>query len=442
MVQLVSANTPKYVAEFVGTYILVLTIGCNILGGTAVWAVTSIASALMVGIYALGSVSGAHFNPAVTLAIFLTNKMPGGWMEALMYVISQVTGGIAASLTYYAVFQTSFDLGPGKGYTWLGAGMVELMYTAMLCFVVLNVACSSASKDNQYFGLAIGFVIVAGGYAVGTISGAAFNPAVAIAIDVVSEKSKLYSLVYLVFELIGAGLASALFRIVRAEDFNGQKNTLAAKLTSEFLGTFMLTATVGFNVLTASAAGAWSIGACLMCMIYALGNVSGAHFNPAVTLAILLSGRDVISSGDALKYMGVQVLAAITAGFCYVGIVGMSFHLAPGLTWFRSGLGEIVFTALLCFVVLSVATVQKPLKDMFGLAIGSVITAGGFAGAAIGVSMNPAVSLGIDAANMVKGGSFGSSLAYCALEAVGAAFAVGVFKTVRPNEYAKGSGFV
>jgi len=120
----------------------------------------------------------------------------------------------------------------------------------------------------------------------------------------------------------------------------------------------------------------------------------------------------------------------------------MSFHIAPGLTWFRSGLGEIIFTAFLCFVVLSVATVQKPLKDMFGLAIGSVITAAGFAGAAIGVSMNPAVSLGIDAANMVKGGTFGASLGYCALEAVGAAFAVGVFKTVRPQEYSKGQGLV
>merc|ERR1719277_850008 len=238
--------------------------------------------------------------------------------------------------------------------------------------------------------------------------------------------------------MIGAGIAAGLFRVCRAEDFGGAKNALTSKLVSEFVGTFMLTATVGFNVLTASAAGAWSIGASLMCMIYALGNVSGAHFNPAVTLAILLSGRDKISSQDAIKYMGVQVLAAIAAGLVYVGVIGMSFRIAPGLTWFRSGLGEIVFTAFLCFTVLSVATVAKPLKEMFGLAIGSVITAGGFAGAAIGVSMNPAVSMGIDFANMIKGGHFGASLGYVALEAVGAAFAVGVFKTVRPGEYAKG----
>lgn len=83
----VSVDLPKYLSEFVGTYILVLTIGCNVLGGTAVWAVTSIACALMVSIYAFGAVSGAHFNPAVTLSIALTNKMPGGFKEAAIYMV-------------------------------------------------------------------------------------------------------------------------------------------------------------------------------------------------------------------------------------------------------------------------------------------------------------------------------------------------------------------
>ena len=93
--------------------------------------------------------------------------------------------------------------------------------------------------------------------------------------------------VYLVFQMLGACLAAGLFRLIRAEDFGGVALTLNTKLIAEAVGTFMLTLTVGFNVLTASAAGAYSIGACLMCMIYALGNVSGAHFNPAVTLAVL-----------------------------------------------------------------------------------------------------------------------------------------------------------
>lgn len=435
-----AADFPKYVSEFVGTYILVLTIGCNVLGGTAVWAVTSIACSLMVGIYALGGVSGAHFNPAVTLAVLLSNKLPGGWQDAAVYMASQFLGAVAAGLTYLSIFHTAFDLGPGKGHGWLSAGFVEMIYTAMLCFVVLNVACSSACKDNQYYGLAIGFVIVAGGYAVGTVSGAAFNPAVAFGIDVASaHKGFGFSLVYFVFQFLGAGIAAGLFRLVRAEDFGGVKNALTSELVSEFVGTFLLTVTVGFNVLTASAAGAWSIGACLMCMVYALGNCSGAHFNPAVTLAVLLSGRGKIDSKKALQYMGVQTLASITAGLVYIAVLGQSFKVAPGLTWVKTGLGEIIFTALLCFVVLSVATVQKPSKDMFGLAIGSVITAAGFAGASMGVVLNPAVGIGADFANMIKGGHFGSSLAFAALECAGAAAAVGVFRTVRPGEYGKGA---
>eukprot|EP00392_Amoebophrya_sp_AT5.2_P013846 g13978.t1 len=436
----VSVDLPKYLSEFVGTYILVLTIGCNVLGGTAVWAVTSIACALMVSIYAFGAVSGAHFNPAVTLSIALTNKMPGGFKEAAIYMAVQLAGGVCAGFTYLGLFKQAFELGPGKGHSWLAAGVVELLYTAMLCFVVLNVACASASTDNQYYGLAIGFVVVAGGYAVGTISGGCFNPAVSFGIDLASYDKGVYMcFVYLIFQMIGAAAAAGLFRLVRSEDFGGVALTLNSKLIAEAVGTFLLTLTVGFNVLTASAAGAYSIGACLMCMVYALGNVSGGHFNPAVTLAVLLSGRDIISTQDALKYMGVQVLSAMCAGLTYMGVLGMSFRVAPGLGWFKTGLGEVVYTALLCFVVLSVATVKKPSADMFGLAIGSVITVAGFAGASMGVVvLNPAVGIGIDFSNMVKGGHFGNSLLYTLLEGVGAAAAVGLFKTVRPSEFESG----
>lgn len=431
-----TADVPKYVAEFVGTYILVLTIGCNVLGGTAIWAVTSIACALMVMIYSLGVVSGAHFNPAVTISILLTNKLAGGWQEAVMYITTQIAGGLSASLTYVALFGTSFDLGPGKGYSWLGAGFVELLYTCMLCFVVLNVAVATAADGNQYYGLAIGFVIVAGGYAVGPVSGAAFNPAVAIGVDLSSlQRGFGMCLVYSTFQIVGAMLASFLFRYIRAEDWGGEAKTLQSKLLAEGVGSFFLTLTVGFNVLTGSAAGAWSIAAALMCMIYAVGNVSGGHFNPAVTLAVFLSGRDKITASDAIKYAGVQALGAILAGLTYVGVLGMSFRVAPGLGWFKTGLAEIVFTGLLCFVVLSVATVAQPSKDMFGLAIGSVITVAGFAGASLGVVLNPAVGLGIDFANMVKGGHFGACLGFGVLEAVGAAAAVGLFKAVRPSEY-------
>merc|ERR1740138_1199977 len=157
----------------------------------------------------------------------------------------------------------------------------------------MNVAAAkkNVQEKNQYYGLAIGFVIVAGAYGAGAVSGGCFNPAVALGIDVSSAGLGFgWCGPYILFELVGAGLAAALFQVVRPGDFGGEK-TATTELVSEFLGTYMLVLTVGLNVLGKSKAGAYSIAASLMCMIYALGDVSGAHFNPAVTVAVLASGR-------------------------------------------------------------------------------------------------------------------------------------------------------
>merc|ERR1719387_1337229 len=164
----------------------------------------------------------------------------------------------------------------------------------MLCFVVLNVAATKAWDGNQFYGLAIGFVIIAGAYGAGAISGGCFNPAVALGIDVSSAGLGFgWGFAYTGYELLGAAAAAGLFRVVRPDNFGGSAEyPLSTKLVSEFLGTYFLVLTVGLNVLGKSAGPVWSIAAALMSMIYALGNCSGAHFNPAVTLALLGSGRD------------------------------------------------------------------------------------------------------------------------------------------------------
>merc|ERR1719316_2264161 len=129
-------------------------------------------------------------------------------------------------------------------------------------------------------------------------------------------------------------------------------------------------------------------------MIYALGSCSGANFNPAVTLALLLSGRKIMPPGDAAAYMGVQILGGVCAGYMYAAMHhGATFPLSPGkgFGFGHAAVAEIVFTFVLCFVVLCVATVKEPSKDMFGLAIASCVTAGGYAiGAVSGGSLNPA----------------------------------------------------
>ena len=291
----------KLIAEFVGTYLLIFTVGCNVLGNTGTWAGVSIACVLMVSIYALGGVSGANFNPAVTFALFLTKAVDGTKMVA--YMVTQVIAGILAGVTYTFVYGASIDLGPslipegvpgydGKSrFSWMCVAAVEILYTFMLCFVVLRVATSkSFPKQSEYFGLAIGFVIVAGGFAAGGVSGGAFNPAVAIGLDVSSAGQGMeWCLGYALFEFIGAGIAA--FAHMLVEDDKIVSSEGGRQFISEFLGTYYLVLTVGLNVLLGGPCGALSIAAALMCMIYALGDVSGAHFNPAVTVAIVLTGK-------------------------------------------------------------------------------------------------------------------------------------------------------
>ena len=122
------------------------------------WAVLSIASVLMVSIYALASVSGANFNPAVTLTLYLT-KAETDLTKVGAYMATQIVAGICAGMTSLALFGDAIPLQPGKGHGVAGAAAVEILYTFVLCFVVLRGAVI-AEKDNESFGMAIAFSVV------------------------------------------------------------------------------------------------------------------------------------------------------------------------------------------------------------------------------------------------------------------------------------------
>merc|ERR1719217_1811056 len=316
----------------------------------------------MVSVYALAGVSGANFNPAVSVALGLSDKLP--WSEVGIYCAVQVVAGIIAGLSYGALFFKVFNLEPQTDFSWWEAMLAEVLYTFMLCFVVLNVATTRKNEGNQFYGMAIGFVIIAGGYAVGNISGDAFNPAVALGIDISSAGIGMgWGFAYMGYELLGSALAAIMFRVVRPDEFGGNPSySFYTKLVSEFIGTFFLVLTVGLNVIGKSPGPVWSIAASLMSMIYALGTCSGAHFNPAVTLAILASGRNLITGAEAAAYMGIQILGGICASFTYAAMYhGATFALAPGkgFNFGHAAVAEIVFTFVLCFVVLCVAPVHK-----------------------------------------------------------------------------------
>jgi len=417
----------KLVAEGLGTFVLLLSVGCNVLSKNATWGSTSIGMTLMVMIYAFGGISGGHFNPAVSFCLALSKAMGGpgvAFKDAGMYSIVQIVAGILGAITYTLLYKSTFNLTPAPGFSWIDAALCEVSYTCMLCFVVLNVACAKGNANNRFYGLAIGFVVIAAGaYGAGMVSGGVFNPAVAFGVDLSSLALGFgWCIAYTIFELIGAVLAVILFKVVRPEDFGGEAGSLASVLASEFLGTMMLMLTAGLNVMGRAPDGAFSIAASLMCMIYALGGVSGAHFNPAVTAAIFVSGRDPSLTMDkAGKYVASQILGSMGGALIYSSIYnGASFRLGPGAGhgYLDVIVAEVLFTFVLCTVVLTVA-VSKTTADptMFGLAIASCVTLGVNAiGAISGGSLNPAVSLGIATAHHFRDGSFVAAVIYCIAE--------------------------
>jgi aquaporin Z len=423
---------PKLIAEFVGTFLLIFTVGCNVLSQNAVFGGVSIACVLMVCIYAFGCVSGGNFNPAVSFGLALLTAMghrpelreKGGqftWSTFAVYSGVQIVAGILAGVAYTMLFWDSFNLAPAKDFGWVNAGLAEFLYTFVLVFVVLNVAASRAADadKNEYYGLAIGFVVVAGAYGAGAVSGGCFNPAVAIGIDLASwNLGFFWSMVYVGWEIAGAALACVLFMVCRPEEFRimdrmdglPPERKIGTKMASEFIGTYILVLTVGLNVLAASQAAAFSIAASLMCAIFALGNVSGAHFNPAVTIAVMAAGatsaippEKKFPLSEVSSYIAAQVAGGVAAAGTYVLIyVGRSFPLGGDAElsshkWGQIFVAELVFTFTLCLVVLCVAASEhNSVKNYFGLAIGSCVTVGGFAiGGISGGSLNPAVSFGI-----------------------------------------------
>jgi len=158
-------------------------------------------------VYAGGHISGGHYNPAVSLAVYLRKKLTT--QELGLYWVAQVLGAIAAAFTVmYLKGQGSYDTLVPDTYKAL---LAEFLFTFALCYVVLNTATARATAGNSYFGWAIGFTVLVGAYAVGAISSGAFNPAVALGNSLMQLTHWSSLWIYIVANFLGAIVAAAVF---------------------------------------------------------------------------------------------------------------------------------------------------------------------------------------------------------------------------------------
>lgn len=196
----------KLVVEFIGTFFLVFTVGMAVRFADGL-APLAIGAVLMVMVFAGGHVSGAHYNPAVSTAVYVRGKMTQE--EYFAYVVIQLAAALVAGLV---IIILNYDFNVASRVAGQGRMLVvEFLFTFALAWVVLNVATARGTEGNSFYGLAIGFTVAAGAFAVGGISGGAFNPAVAVGAMVMGllEWSNIW--VYLLANLLGGAVAAWVF---------------------------------------------------------------------------------------------------------------------------------------------------------------------------------------------------------------------------------------
>lgn len=198
----------KYIVEAIGTFFLVFTIG---LSGSAI----AIVAVLIGMIYLGGHISKAHYNPAVTIAFLLQKKI--ATTDVLPYVIAQFAGGILAAALACWITDSPKELRFAEGMLWQGI-VLEILFTFAMVLVILNVAIAENTTGNQYYGVAIGAVVFAGISVAGPISGAAFNPAVSLSVNLFAGSGALTDTgIHVITTVIGAVLASFAYKVTNVD---------------------------------------------------------------------------------------------------------------------------------------------------------------------------------------------------------------------------------
>jgi aquaporin Z len=204
----------KLVVEFIGMFIFVFTVGmATEKTGAGLLAPIAIGFVLMVMVFAGGHISGGHYNPAVSTGVLIRGKMtPNEWVA---YVVTQLVAAVLAGLLVRAVGGHE----PHAAVASTGKMLVvEFLFTFALVYTVLNVATARGTEGNSFYGLAIGGIVLVGAFAVGGVSGGAFNPAIALGASVTGLFKWSHYWIYLLADLLGAVAAAAAFLFVQPEE--------------------------------------------------------------------------------------------------------------------------------------------------------------------------------------------------------------------------------
>jgi len=435
----------KYFNEFVGTFFFLFAISSAVAHPEKMSAL-AIGACLMVLVYMGGHTSSGHYNPAVTTAILLSGRNLISFGEAAIYIFCQCFGGLLGVLAGFAISGSHDAPRPEH----LGRAFVaELIFTFFLTFTVLSVATTKKTAAyNGYFGLAIGFSVVTGVLAIAPISGGVMNPAIATALKlgdlafhvdgnhgnhtgndyVAHDHSEASSPLWLywVSELLAAALAAAVYRLLNPEEYG--REFKFAKPVMEFIGNFIFVCVIA--LCAGKFLGGLAIGGALMVLIYSGGHISGGHYNPAVTLGVLISGRNLITPALAVVFVISQ---------CLGGMFGAAVGFWLRDTAFKAGVGvdigvvfgaEVIFTTLLVLTVLNVATSKQTANNSyFGLAIGFVVVVGAISVGHLGSGVfNPAVATGLELGSLMHGFEAKSVLwMYWVAELLGGVLAAAIF---------------
>ncbi|MGB4778127.1 MIP/aquaporin family protein [Microbacterium sp.] len=200
------------VAELVGTFIFAFAVIGAVNSGSDLTPL-AIGFTLMIMVFATGHISGAHLNPAVSLAALIRGAI--NVTTFVSYLVAQLVAAALAAALSFALWPApdaplEIEVGP--------AFLVEALWTFVLAYVVLNVATAKSNVNNSFYGLAIGSTVFVGAVAVGGISGGGFNPAISLGLAITGNFDFAAYWLYFIAPLVGGAVAALLFRALNSDD--------------------------------------------------------------------------------------------------------------------------------------------------------------------------------------------------------------------------------